>query len=70
MQKRGSKQAKLQITGRDVEDLELNIKLDEMTMIWEIDKGQDDKQLTALQNYVFKLVPTTPVSIRSREIAD
>jgi len=70
VQKRGSKQAKLQVTGRDVEDLELNLKLDDNTMSWRIDKGQDDRQLTALQNDVLQLVPLTPASIRSREIAD
>ena len=70
VQKRGSKQAKLQVTGRDVEDLELNLKLDETTMSWQIDKGQDDRQLTALQNDVLQLVPLTPASIRSREIAN
>lgn len=69
-QKRGSRQAKLQVTGRDIEDLELNLKLDETTMNWQIDKGQDDRQLTALQNDVLQLVPTIPASIRSREIAD
>ena len=69
VQKRGSKQAKLQVTGRDVEDLELNLKLDETTMSWQIDKGQDDRQLTALQNDVLKLVPKAPETIRSREIA-
>ena len=66
VQKRGSKQAKLQVTGRDVEDLELNLKLDETTMSWQIDKGQDDRQLTALQNDVLQLVPLTPAAIRSR----
>jgi RecA-family ATPase len=70
VQKRGSRQAKLQVTGRDVEDLELNLKLDDTTMSWQIDKGQDDRQLTALQNDVLQLVPFTPASIRSREIAD
>ena len=69
-QKRGSKQAKLQVTGRDIEDLELNLKLDDTTMSWQIDKGQDDRQLTALQNDVLQLVPLAPASIRSREIAD
>ena len=69
VQKRGSRQAKLQVTGRDVEDLELNLRLDETTMIWQIDKGQDDRQLTALQQDVLQLVPTIPTSIRSREIA-
>ena len=47
---RGNKQAKLEVTGRDIEDLELNLKLDETNMSWQIDKGQDDKQLTALQS--------------------
>ena len=70
VQKRGSRQAKLQVTGRDVEDLELNLKLDDTTMSWQIDKGQDDRQLTALQNDVLQLVPSSPASIRSREIAD
>ena len=70
VQKRGSKQAKLQITGRDVEDVELNLKLNEKTMSWLIDNGQDDSQLTALQNSVLGLVPVTPTSTRSREIAD
>ena len=70
VQKRGSKQAKLQITGRDVEDAELNLKLNEKTMSWLIDKGQDDSQLTALQNSVLDLVPVTPTSTRSREIAE
>ena len=70
VQKRGSRQAKLQVTGRDIEDLELNLKLDDTTMSWQIDKGQDDRQLTALQNDVLQLVPLTPASIRSREIAD
>lgn len=70
VQKRGSRQAKLQVKGRDIEDLELNLKLDETTMNWQIDKGQDDRQLTALQNDVLQLVPTIPASIRSREIAD
>ena len=69
VQKRGSKQAKLQVTGRDVEDLELNLKLDETNMSWQIDKGQNDKQLTALQSDVLKLVPAAPETIRSREIA-
>ncbi len=69
VQKRGSKQAKLQVTGRDVEDLELNLKLDEMTMCWQIDKEQDDRKLTALQSNVLKLVPKSPETIRSREIA-
>ena len=69
VQKRGSKQAKLQVTGRDVEDLELNLKLDEMTMCWQIDKEQDDRQLTALQSNVLKLVPKAPETIRPREIA-
>ena len=44
VQKRGSKQAKLQITGRDVEDVELNLKLNEKTMSWLTDNGQDDSQ--------------------------
>ena len=70
VQKRGSGQAKLQVTGRDVEDLELNLKLDDTTMNWQIDMGQDDRQLTALQNDVLQLVPLAPASIRSREIAD
>lgn len=69
VQKRGSKQAKLQVTGRDVEDLELNLKLDELTMCWQIDKEQDDRKLTALQSNVLKLVPKAPETIRSREIA-
>jgi DNA-binding MarR family transcriptional regulator len=38
-------------------------------MSWQIDKGQDDRQLTALQNDVLQLVPSSPTSIRSREIA-
>jgi len=67
---RGNKQAKLEVTGRDVEDLELNLKLDETNMSWQIDKGQDDKQLTALQSEVLKLVPAEPETIRSRKIAD
>ena len=67
---RGNKQAKLEVTGRDIEDLELNLKLDETNMSWQIDKGQDDKQLTALQSEVLKLVPPAPETIRSREIAD
>lgn len=67
---RGNKQAKLEVTGRDIEDLELNLKLDETNMSWQIDKGQDDKQLTALQSEVLKLVPAAPETIRSREIAD
>ena len=70
VQKRGSKQAKLQVTGRDVADLELNLKLDDTTMSWQIYKEQDDRQLTALQNDVLQLVPLTPASIRSREIAN
>lgn len=70
VQKRGSRQAKLQVTGRDVEDLELNLKLNDTTMSWQIDQGQDDRQLTALQNDVLQLVPSSPASIRSREIAD
>lgn len=69
VQKRGSKQAKLQVTGRDVEDLELNLKLDEVTMCWQIDKEQDNRQLTALQSNVLKLVPKAPKTIQSREIA-
>jgi len=67
---RGSKQAKLEVTGRDVEDLELNLKLDETNMSWQIDKGQNDKQLAPLQIEVLKLVPAAPETIRSREIAD
>ena len=39
-------------------------------MSWQTDRGQDDRQLTALQNDVLQLVPLTPASIRSREIAD
>lgn len=70
VQNRGSRQAKLQVTGRDIEDLELNLKLDDTTMSWQIDKGQDGRQLTALQNDVLQLVPLTPASIRSREIAN
>ena len=70
VKKRGGKQAKLEVTGRDVEDLELNLKLDETNMSWQIDKGQDDKQLTALQSEVLKLVPAAPETIRSRKIAD
>ena len=37
VQKSGSKQAKLEVTGRDVEDVEFNPMLNEETMHWKID---------------------------------
>ena len=70
VKQRGSKQAKLQVTGRDVEDVELNLKLYEETMNWLIDKNQDNTRLTALQKSVLDLIPPAPSTIRSREIAD
>ncbi len=69
VQKRGSKQGKLEVTGRDVEDVVLNLKLNEDTMHWKIDKNQDDNQLTGLQKSVLGLVPASPASTRSRAIA-
>jgi predicted HTH transcriptional regulator len=69
VQKRGSKQAKLEVTGRDVEDVELSLKLNEETMHWKIDKSQDDIQLTGLQKSVLGLAPASPASTRSRAIA-
>jgi len=47
-------------TKKDVEDLELNLKLDDTTMSWQIDKGQDDRQLTTLQNDVFSACAINP----------
>ena len=69
VQKRGSMQGKLEVTGRDVEDVALNLKLNKEIMHWEIDKSQDDSQLTALQKSVLELVLPVPASIRSSTIA-
>jgi len=47
----------------------LNLKLNKEIMHWEIDKSQDDSQLTALQKSVLELVLPVPASIRSITIA-
>ena len=65
----GEKKAKLQVTGRDVEDIELSLKLNEEVMHWQIDKNQDETPLTGLQKSVLDLVSEEPTSTKSSIIA-
>ena len=69
VQQRGEKKAKLQVTGRDVEDIELSLKLNEKVMQWQIDKNQDEAPLTGLQKSVLDLVPEKTTSTKSSIIA-
>ena len=69
VQQRGEKKAKLQVTGRDVEDIELSLKLNEEVMHWQIDKNQDETPLTGLQKSVLDLVSEEPTSTKSGIIA-
>ena len=69
VQQRGEKKAKLQVTGRDVEDIELSLKLNEKVMQWQIDKNQDETPLTGLQKSVLDLVPEETTSTKSSIIA-
>ena len=69
VQQRGEKKAKLQVTGRDVEDIELSLKLNEEVMHWQIDKNQDETPLTGLQKSVLDLVSEEPTSTKSSIIA-
>ena len=69
VQQRGEKKAKLQVTGRDVEDIELSLKLHEEIMQWQIDKNQDETPLTGLQKSVLDLVSREPTSTKSSIIA-
>ena len=66
---RGERKAKLQVTGRDVEDIELSLKLNEEVMQWQIDKHQDETPITGLQKSVLNLVPEAPKSTKSCIIA-
>jgi hypothetical protein len=68
--KRGSLQGKLQITGRDVEDIELSLSLDQSLMHWFIDVAQDDNPMSGLEKKVLELVPDHPETTTSRAIAD
>ena len=70
VQQRGERKAKLQVAGRDVEDIELSLKLNEQIMQWQIDKDQNESPLTGLQKSVLDLVPKDPMSIKSSIIAE
>jgi hypothetical protein len=50
--------------------VELNLKLNEEIMHWQIDKNQDDSQLTTLQKSALGLSPAAPAAICSRTIAE
>ena len=63
------RKAKFQVTGRDVEDIELSLKLNEEVMQWQIDKHQDETPITGLQKSVLNLVPEPPKSTKSCIIA-
>ena len=68
--KRGSKEGNLHITGRDVEDIELLLQLEENLMRWGIDKNRDDKPLTPLQRDVLNLIPGNPETISSKSVSE
>ena len=66
--KRGAREASFQITGRDIEDIELALKLDDATMRWSVDKKRDLETLTELQMEVLNLIPFSPEQISNQEI--
>ena len=68
--KRGSKEGNLHITGRDVEDIELLLQLEENLMRWGIDKDRDDKPLTPLHRDVLNLIPGNPETISSKSVSE
>ena len=68
--KRGSKEGNLQVTGRDVEDVELSLKLEESIMHWCIDKKRDEKPLPPLHKEVLSFIPDAPETISSKLISE
>ena len=68
--KRGSKEGNLQVTGRDVEDVELSLKLEESLMHWCIDKKRDEKPLPPLHKEVLNLIPDAPETTSSKSISE
>ena len=49
--KRGNAQGNLQVTGRDVEDTELNLRLEPSLMRWCIDVTRDEKPLSYSEKF-------------------
>ena len=68
--KRGSKEGNLQVTGRDVEDVELSLKLEESLMHWCIDKKRDEKPLPPLHKEVLSLIPDAPETTSSKSFSE
>ena len=68
VKKRGSKEASLQITGRDIEDIELALVLDDSRMRWRVDRTRDLDTLSPLQMRVLNLIPFAPKSISVKEV--
>ena len=68
VKKRGSREASLQITGRDIEDIELALVLDDSRMRWRVDRTRDLDTLSPLQMRVLNLIPFAPKSISVKEI--